>query len=74
MMRAVFVGAGSLAVMTARRLLKHGREAVMIDCDKARIDALAEELDCGFLRGDSSKPALLREADASKTDFLFCLT
>jgi len=73
-MRAVFVGAGSLAVMTARHLLKRGHEVVMIDCDKARIEALAEEMDCGFLHGDGSKPALLREADPSTTDFLFCLT
>ena len=73
-MRAVFVGAGSLAVMTARRLLKSGHDVVMIECDKDRIDALSEELDCGFLHGDGSKPALLREADPSKTAFLFCLT
>lgn len=73
-MRAVFVGVGSLAVMTARRLLKRGHEVVMIDWNKDRIDALAEELDCGFLHGDGSKPVLLREADPSKTDFLFCLT
>jgi len=73
-MRAVFVGAGSLAVMTARRLLRRGHDVVMIERDKERIDALAEELDCGFLHGDGSKPALLREADPSKTDFLFCLT
>lgn len=73
-MRAVFVGAGALAVMTARQLLKHGHDVVMIDCDKERIEALMEELDCGFLHGDGSKPAVLREADPSKTDFLFCLT
>ena len=73
-MRAVFVGAGSLAVMTARHLLERGHEVVMIDWNKDRIDALAEELDCGFLHGDGSKPALLREADPAKTDFLFCLT
>jgi trk system potassium uptake protein TrkA len=73
-MRAVFVGAGSLAVMTARYLLKRGHEVVMIDWNKDRIDALAEEMDCGFLHGDGSKPALLREADPSTTDFLFCFT
>lgn len=73
-MKAVFVGAGSLAVMTARRLLSHGHEVVMIDHNKARIDALAEELDCGFLHGDGSKPAVLREADPAKTHVLFCLT
>ncbi len=73
-MRAVFVGAGALAVMTARRLLESGHEVVMIDRDKERIEALSAELDCGFLHGDGSKPALLREADPTSTDFLFCLT
>jgi trk system potassium uptake protein TrkA len=47
---------------------------VIIERDKARIDALAEELDCGFIHGDGSKPAILREADPEHTDFLFCLT
>lgn len=73
-MRAVFVGAGALAVLTAQRLLKRGHEVVMIESDKERIETLSEELDCGFLHGDGSKPALLREADPDKTDFLFCLT
>lgn len=73
-MRAVFVGAGSIAVMTAQQLLKRGHDVVMIDRDKARIEALSEELDCGFLHGDGSKPAVLREADPSNSDFLFCLT
>lgn len=73
-MRAVFVGASSLAVMTTRLLLGRGHEVVMIEHDKARIDTLTEDLDCGFLRGDGSKPALLREADPSRTNILFCLT
>ena len=73
-MRAVFVGASSLAVMTTRLLLKRGHEVVMIERDKERIDTLADELDCGFLHGDGSKPALLREGDPPKTDILFCLT
>jgi len=73
-MRAAFVGAGSLAVMTARQLLKWGHEVIIVDRDKARIDALAAELDCGFLHGDGSRPAILREAMVEKTDVLFCLT
>lgn len=73
-MRAVFVGAGSLSVMTVRLVLERGHEAVVIERDKQRIEALADELDCGFLHGDGSKPAVLREADPSATDFLFCLT
>ncbi|MDX9766046.1 MAG: NAD-binding protein [Ectothiorhodospiraceae bacterium] len=73
-MRAVFIGAGSLAVMTARLMLKRGHEVVMIERDKARIEALSDELDCGFLNGDGAKPAIQREADPEHTDILFCLT
>ena len=73
-MRAVFVGAGTLALTTAHSLLKRGHEVVIIERDKDRIDELTTELDCGFLHGDGSKPALLREADPDHTDMLFCLT
>ena len=73
-MKAVFIGAGALAVMTVRLLLDRGHEAVVIERDKHRIDALSENLDCGFLHGDGSKPALQREADPAATDVLFCLT
>jgi len=73
-MRAVFVGAGSLAVMTAKSLLKRGHEVVIIERDKERIETLSETLDCGVLHGDGSKPAILKEADPSHTDLLFCLT
>ncbi|NIR59617.1 MAG: TrkA family potassium uptake protein [Gammaproteobacteria bacterium] len=73
-MRAVFVGGGSLAVMTARLLLERGHEVVIIERDKERITALSEDLDCGFLHGDGSKPAILEEADPGRTDLLFCLS
>ncbi len=73
-MRAVFIGASSLAVMTARFLLNRGHEVVIIERDKDCIEALSEELDCGFLHGDGSKPAILREAAPDETDMLFCLT
>jgi trk system potassium uptake protein TrkA len=74
MMRAVFIGAGAIAVMTARTLIKRGHEVVIIERDKGRIDTLSESLDCGFIQGDGSKPAILREADPERTDFVFCLT
>ncbi len=73
-MRAVFIGAGAIAVMTARTLIKRGHEVVIIERDKGSIDALGKELDCGFIHGDGSKPAILREADPEQTDFVFCLT
>jgi trk system potassium uptake protein TrkA len=60
--------------MTARLLLKRGHEVVIVERDKDRISALSEELDCGYVHGDGSKPAILRETDPDKTDVLFCLT
>lgn len=73
-MRVAFVGTSKMAVMTARILLKRGHEVVIIEKDKARIDEISEELDCGFLHGDGSRPALLKEAGPKETDILFCLT
>ena len=73
-MRAVLVGGSTLSQMTAQLLLKGGHEVVIIDNDKALLDELAHEMDCGFLHGDGSKPAILKEADPEHTDMLFCLT
>ena len=73
-MRVVFVGAGNLSVRTARSLIAHGHEVVIVEADPARIESLTDALDCGFLCGDGSRPAILREADPSATDVLLCLT
>jgi trk/ktr system potassium uptake protein len=73
-MRLVFVGASEHTVRTARILLDRGHDVVIIEADRAVIDALTGKLDCGFLHGDGSKPAILREADPKHTDVLFCLT
>jgi len=73
-MRAVFIGASALAVMTARLLLGRGHEVVIIEQNKGTIDALTEELDCGFLHADGSRPGVLREVNPRETDYLFCLT
>jgi len=73
-MRIVFVGASKLTVMTARYLLEHKHEVIIIESDKDMIDELSSELDCGFLHGDGSRPEILREVAPEQTDFLFCLT
>lgn len=46
----------------------------MIERDKERIDSLSEDLACGFLHGDATRPAMLKEADPAETDVLYCLT
>jgi trk system potassium uptake protein TrkA len=73
-MRVVFVGSSDLTRITAQHLLKMGFEVVIIEKDKNRIDEMSAELDAGFIHGDGSKPAILREADPIASDLLFCLT
>jgi len=73
-MRVVFVGAGDLAVETAKLLIDRNHEVVIIESDKEKIDELAELLDCSFLHGDGSRPHVLSEAGPEHADFLFCLT
>lgn len=68
------VGASSLAVFTAELLLRRGDDVVVIDTDRENIRALSERLDCAFLLGDGTRPAVLRQAGPEETDVLLCLT
>jgi trk system potassium uptake protein TrkA len=73
-MRFVLVGSGSLSALTGRMLAERGHEVVLIERDRDTIDLLNNELDIGFIHGDGTRPAILREADPEATDLLFCLT
>jgi len=73
-MRVVCIGAGELTKLTAYQLLQDGHEVVIIEKDKSHIEELSNELAAGFVHGDGSKPAILREADPNSTDYLFALT
>lgn len=73
-MRAVFIGASNTTQATARMLLQAGHEVVVVERDREQIESVSQELDCGYLHGDGSKPAVLREADPEHSDLLYCLT
>lgn len=73
-MKIVIVGATSIAVATAQTLIARKRNLVIIEDDKERIDTLKDDLDCGFIHGNGTKPAILRESNPSKEDVLLCLT
>lgn len=73
-MKAVLIGAGTVAATTAEWLLRRGHEVLIIEVLKERITELSEVLDCGFLHGDGSKPAMLKEVGPEDTHVLFCLT
>ncbi len=73
-MRFVFIGSGTLAVLTGRMLMERRHEVVMVERDLEIIEQIREELDVGFIHGDGTRPAILREADPEATDMLFCVT
>lgn len=73
-MRIVFAGGGPMTVITARALTKQGHEVIIIEMDKEKIDRFSDELDCSFVQGDASKPAILSQVNPNDCDFLFCLT
>ena len=73
-MRIVIIGASRAAVQTTNLLLEKGHEVVVIEADQERIDELSDHLECGFLLGDGSKPAILKEASPENTDALLCMT
>jgi len=73
-MRIAFVGAGEVTVRTAELLIERGHEVIIIEKAQEKIDDLSDTLDCSFLHGDGSKPAILREVGPEQTDVLFCLS
>lgn len=72
-MRIAFIGASHLGVATARIAIERGHDVIIVERDRERIAALQDELDCGFIHGDGSKPAILRELGPKDTHILVCL-
>ncbi|MGX0879092.1 trk system potassium uptake protein TrkA [Roseovarius sp. MBR-154] len=73
-MRIVVVGASRFGQATTQQLLEKGHEVVLVDSDRAKLDALSEDLDCGMLHGDGSLPSVQREAFADHADAMVLLT
>lgn len=73
-MRVAIIGASNLAVHMARLLTRRRHDVIVVDRDKAKLEELGDELDCGFVHGDGSKPAILKELAPETVDVLLCLT
>ena len=73
-MRIVFVGAEDAAVRTAEALIDKGHEIIIIDSDADKIDRLSDRMDCSFLHGDGSSPAILREVSPDQSDVLIAVS
>lgn len=73
-MHITILGASRFGVATAKHLIEEGHEAILIDKDKERLEALADELDCGMIHGDGTLPSTLRDAFGDGSDALIALT
>lgn len=73
-MRVTVLGASTFAIATIRHLIERGHEVVLIEQDRARLDALAETLDCGMIHGDGSLPGTLTDAFGDGADAFVALT
>ena len=73
-MRAVFVGGGSFTLRTARTLLERKHEVVIVERSQQVAESIQEEIDCGCLLGDATRPRVMREVEPGPNDVLFCLT
>jgi trk system potassium uptake protein TrkA len=73
-MRIVIIGGSKFGTATAERLIEAGHEVVLVDQDRARLERLADRLDCGMIEGDGTLPTTLREAHSSAQDVLIALT
>ncbi|MEM1388975.1 MAG: NAD-binding protein [Pseudomonadota bacterium] len=73
-MRVVILGASRFGAALARHLIEAEHEAILIDKDQERLDALSEQLDCGFIRGDGTSPSILREAFQDEHDVFVAIT
>jgi len=73
-MRVILIGASAVAVATAESLIASKNDVVIVEQRKERIDALKDTLDCGYILGDGTKPAILREVGPNESDLLVCVT
>ncbi|MGB8275643.1 MAG: TrkA family potassium uptake protein [Alphaproteobacteria bacterium] len=73
-MRVALIGTNPLSLTTAADLIAEGHDVVIVERDKERIQAVSESIDCGFIHGDGTRPAILREVGPQETEFLICLS
>jgi trk system potassium uptake protein TrkA len=68
------VGASRFGVSTLRQSIERGHEAVLVDRDRDRLDAISDEIECGLIHGDGTLPSILREAQGDAADVLLMAT
>jgi trk system potassium uptake protein TrkA len=73
-MRMIVVGASRFGLATLREAIEKGHEAVLVDRDRDRLDAISDEIECGLIHGDGTLPSILREARGDRAEVLLMTT
>jgi trk system potassium uptake protein TrkA len=73
-MRVVVLGASRFGVAIAEHLIADAHEVVLIEKDRARLERLADRLDCGMIEGDGTLPTIQREAYRDENDVFIAVT
>ncbi|MBN1194254.1 MAG: TrkA family potassium uptake protein [Methanomicrobiaceae archaeon] len=73
-MRVIIVGASALGTNLAQRLIKKGKEVILIERDEARAKELSETLDCTVINAEGTRPDILEKAEIDKADAIVACT
>ncbi|MDE0470757.1 MAG: Trk system potassium transporter TrkA [Ekhidna sp.] len=73
-MRIVIAGAGEMGLHLAKLLVAEGQDIIIIDSDANVLEYVSQHLDVGTVKGSSTSPETLKEANITKADLLIAVT
>ena len=73
-MRVVIAGVGNVGYHLAKLLSAEGQDIVLIDRAADKLKLVANQIDAGTIRGNSTSYAVLEEAGISEADLLIAVT
>ena len=73
-MRIIIAGAGAMGFHLAKLLAAEEQDIVIVDSDNDVLEYVSAHLDVGIVRGSSTSPRILKEANISKADLLIAVT
>ncbi len=73
-LRIIVAGGGKVGLRTARLLNDRGHNVVLIEEEQNRTTELSDEYVASIIRGDASRPSVLRQAQPERSDVVAALT
>jgi trk system potassium uptake protein TrkA len=72
--RFVIAGGGRVGLQTAENLTDLGHEVVLIEPDEKRVEELSDAYVGPVIRGDATRPSILKQAELTDADAIAALT